>query len=415
MNITEYLTVETELPLKAITELSCLWRLDEHAALRITGIADSRKTDEVIRKDYQGSMITAAYCGDTLFCGLVEKTEIRAEGRLFRIEITSVSASKMLDVDIHNEMFQDCSVSYKQMIQKLTEQASGKVICTIGEEGIRTPRLCYKETVWQYAKRMAGVLGGHLVPDIKTGKPCFWFGLRRGRDVEEHDLIYKEIELRKSAEELLKGRICYRLEGGENYELCDRLRINGRWNMIGEKEARLECGELRFTYTLAEESSFSCPEYRRDDVTGLSLKGVVERTEREHVYVKLDIDQKEGVYPFPWLPETGNVLYAMPEAGAEIELYFMQGSGPAPIGVRCRDSGGKKREVRKMTLPNQSELTMDRVSLHVSKKSRMDLFDHDIGLSSDQAIEIIADERLKIEGKRIGISTANKINYITSW
>lgn len=69
--------------------------------------------------------------------------------------------------------------------------------------------------------------------------------------------------------------------------------------------------------------------------------------EREQVYVRLDIDDKTGVYPFPWYPETGNGLYAMPEKGSKAELYFVGADETVAIAVRCRDTykctSGEKR------------------------------------------------------------------------
>ena len=59
-------------------------------------------------------------------------------------------------------------------------------------------------------------------------------------------------------------------------------------------------------------------------MAGVSLRGTVEKREKESVYLKLDIDGADGkaLHPYPWIPPTGNVMYCMPQEGTEAYLYF---------------------------------------------------------------------------------------------
>ena len=59
-------------------------------------------------------------------------------------------------------------------------------------------------------------------------------------------------------------------------------------------------------------------------MAGVSLRGTVEKREKESVYLKLDMDGADGkaLHPYPWIPPTGNVMYCMPQEGTEAYLYF---------------------------------------------------------------------------------------------
>ena len=55
----------------------------------------------------------------------------------------------------------------------------------------------------------------------------------------------------------------------------------------------------------------------------MTLLGEVEKTDKEEVKVNLRIDKgKKGLYPYPFRPETGNMLYNMPQKGTTVSLYM---------------------------------------------------------------------------------------------
>ena len=70
-------------------------------------------------------------------------------------------------------------------------------------------------------------------------------------------------------------------------------------------------------------------------MAGVSLRGTVEKRERESVYLKLDIDGADGkaLHPYPWIPPTGNVMYCMPQEGTEAYLYFPEAEEESAYAV----------------------------------------------------------------------------------
>ena len=70
-------------------------------------------------------------------------------------------------------------------------------------------------------------------------------------------------------------------------------------------------------------------------MAGVSLRGTVEKREKESVYLKLDIDGADGkaLHHYPWIPPTGNVMYCMPQEGTEAYLYFPEAEEESAYAV----------------------------------------------------------------------------------
>ena len=75
----------------------------------------------------------------------------------------------------------------------------------------------------------------------------------------------------------------------------------------------------------------------------MTALGEVLSTERETVRLKLDIDEgwnPGGPYPYTWRPETGNMMYCMPQVGTRVSLYFPNYDEQAAIAVNCVRTNG---------------------------------------------------------------------------
>ena len=109
----------------------------------------------------------------------------------------------------------------------------------------------------------------------------------------------------------------------------------GQRRYIFEKTAELVGGVLVFGYKLGGKCRFGQKRYANRKMAGVSLRGTVEKRERESVYLKLDIDGADGkaLHPYPWIPPTGNVMYCMPQEGTEAYLYFPEAEEESAYAV----------------------------------------------------------------------------------
>lgn len=411
MVVLDDLSVETEIPIKKVTDMQVSWQMNEHMEFYIYGFLDY--TDKnVIFRNYQGSAVRVVYKGDCLFAGAVTDTELRAEGNVYEIRIWGSSATKKLDQEIHSEMFQNVSITYQHMIRELVLEAGGQVICTVGNQALGKPRLCYEETVWQFAKRMANHFHSCIMPDTKTGGANFWFGIREGEKRTECSLLCEGIELKKRLDE---GDFItsYQMRGTEDYDLGDSIWLDNAWRTIYKKEVRLERGEVIFSYGAARKEEIKTETYEQKKITGLCLKGSVERAEKEHVYIRLDIDKKPGEYAFMWRPETGTGLYAMPEPGAEAEIYFMEADEGSVTAIRCGKTKRAENDEKKLELPDGAKMILNDTGVRMQMEGRVDLLDNRIEIAAKQGIEISASGKIKLSSKILEIDSQNEIKAIT--
>lgn len=116
----------------------------------------------------------------------------------------------------------------------------------------------------------------------------------------------------------------YEVESGRNHEIGDSAWYRRQKRYIFEKRAELEGGVLKFSYKLGGKCRAMRAEQPNRNIAGASLTGVVERDEKEAVYVRLDIDGKGGkaAHPYPWCPATGSMAYCMPQPGTKVSVYF---------------------------------------------------------------------------------------------
>lgn len=414
MIIIEDLTIESEIPIKEVRSLRFKWCINEHAFLHVEGILDAKKEEMFLNKSFIKTKILITFKNNTLFYGVIEETKLRVAGGVFAIIIQAVSASCMLDQKKHYEMFQDSSMTYKRMMQQVIKNASGNIICTIGDSAIEKPLLCFEETVWQYAIRMASHMNSYVTPDVITGKPSFWFGLRNGVQIKDDSMEFKEISITKNLHKKGNDKISYCFASRESYQLGDQLTLDSCGNTIYKKEAYLERGELLFLYWLARADTLKSEMYYQEKITGLSLQGSITKVDKEKVYIKLDIDGKTGTYPFQWYPETGTGLYAMPELGAKVELYFTGADEREAIAIRCRDMGDSGTDMKKMELPDEAKIIMKNDAITLEKKDRLSLSDSRINLSGEGEIHILASGKVRVNARILEVIAEDDINYSTN-
>ena len=93
--------------------------------------------------------------------------------------------------------------------------------------------------------------------------------------------------------------------------------------------------------------------------------GKIKKYENKKIYISLDVDKKEAKYGFDRHPETGNALYAVPEAGEKAELYIAGNKPGEMYVVRTFGSKGKDEKQKTLEIGNQSlNLLEDGVSFN---------------------------------------------------
>ena len=142
----------------------------------------------------------------------------------------------------------------------------------------------------------------------------------------------------------------------------------------------------------------------------------------ETVQLKLDIDQgkpEQKLYPFNWVPATGNMMYMMPQEGTRVSLYFKGDEETSAVAVNCIRSGGgcAKSDYRDkgLTTEHGMQLKLYRDSMGVETPANKLLMDASKGIeiSGSRQLHISAAGDVRIEGKEVCISGFEKVRTYT--
>lgn len=410
--ITDQIRLESPMPLLGVESFGFTWEINEHALLTVEGYIDGQEQAAGLRNS-KVRLISGK--DTTLFHG--QLTQIRTEhvGRTVKIHLEAKSGSYKLDQVPGSSSFQDGEETYAKIVQYVAECAGGRVICTAGKDReIGKPFIQYKETPWAFCRRLASRLGTCIIPDIVTGEPAFWFGMRKGDKVSGFSEEEYTMEMYRESAEGRSGT-AYGVESREFYKLGDRTAFCSMEMTIYGVRAEFKNGELTYHYLLRE--SYAASPIYLDRFCGLGLRGTVVETRQEQVRVALDIDDGNsmGEYFYEWYPETGNALYAMPETGAHIILYFGGRDEREGFVMHClpeNKENGWDDWNRNLATKEGNTLHLYAGSVDFSNhgKHSLSVGDGAAGVRSTGKVTVLAKSGVKINASRIFISTPDELD-----
>ncbi|WP_143321422.1 hypothetical protein [Clostridium sp. HBUAS56010] len=314
-----------------IHKLSIHRSTNQHGRLEIRGIIDSQV--EVEEKCFYGTAIELVMLLEKkeklIFKGVVQEIEVFHNGKYKEMELLALTGTCLLDEEKKSRSFQEVGMTYGEVIKTLIKDIpDSAVICTEGKERIGRPLIQYEETDWEFIGRLASLAETAVIPEVKSGLPKFWFGMRKGAlPLELPDFTGKAVihnQYKKTGCNQ-KHNISYVFLGEPGMEIGDKVIIEGCEWIIYQIDGELSAGEFLFKYWVGKGKPGIQEKIHKDVRSGMSLKGRVEKTEKEKVTIKLEIDGKggQGAYGYEYRPITGQVLYGMPEKGTEVSLQYL--------------------------------------------------------------------------------------------
>ncbi len=423
IRINQEISLETEIPFLSIQEFLMIWEINKHSEVNISGIIRSN-TNRLLNHDYLQGEIKLILEGNgrsetskVLFCGVVEMFDWKYSHGVTHMTVNAKSASVRLDEKKICCTFQNPNKTYAEVARDISGLANGKVISTTGNEKIEKPVICYKETIWEFEKRLASLRSSYIIPDVVTGRPNIWFGMCKGEEFKEKESAFK-VEIEKNYTDGEKGRAILRfcIESRISYSLGDWLFIYEKKCVIYKKVVRLEQGELQFVYWLSEAKDLKTEHSYNSRFTGMGLTGTVEKTKKETFRISYDMDKKVGDYSYTWRPESGNSLYAMPEEGSKVEVQFMNHDEKQGIGVRCLHSLKNQDASTENKLLETSDVKIglfnDSIELATSEESLNILDESVIDIEGDN-LAIKSDGKVKLSAKNIRLSASTEVKALT--
>lgn len=292
---------------------------------------------------------------------------------------------------------------------------------------IDRPIIQYKETDWEFIIRLASHFNTGIRVDEAQEGIRLYIGIKENDSNEQiEDSVYecgissRYFENDRHKERKLKENyVYYRLLRNENRYIGDRVRFLGKQLMICSKEICFERGELVFCYTIGDkELLYEKMKYNRLFV-GLQLEGEVKSVERECVKIHLMIDgnEEQELFPYLWLPVTGNIFYCMPEVGSKVLLQFLgedERDAVAKIVIRTNaDTCNGYSDIQNRIFATLGKKVLkffpDEITLSGSKEKNMP----EVSLRDKTGIYFVIHEKLDVEAAENVVIKAGKIHCNT--
>lgn len=331
----------------SILEYKDIKMVNEHGIAQISGYIDSEKEQEYLEIASKDSLWVNIDVFDekndnlkTIFTGVLTSLQIKSKNKLKILTLEIKTATQLMDTTTHIRMYQEPSIQYKNIIKSILDKyPNGNHISTVEHNrNIQNLILQYKETDWEFLKRLASHFETVLIPDVETYGSKFYFGVPKFTD--EFVINTNEYKMCKSSEryDLKKGggvsikqydEIEYIFDSRNLYRVGEKIIFNNMELYVYKIETRFNKDELVHTYYLKTRNGFKVPKCFNNDINGLSLMGNVTSISKTYVTVKIDLDEnKENggkrwfLYSTVYSSSDGTGWYCMPEVNDRIRLHF---------------------------------------------------------------------------------------------
>lgn len=419
--------VKCQYQIQMVSELEITRRLNQHGQVRVKGILQAEDSKCVWQA---GSKDPIAIYGENdsgetlLFSGVVTELEVIYRNHIYYVEIKGLSWTSMLDYEEKSCSFQDKGMSYYDLIhQVLNDYPESKFIDRTNSsvQSIGQFILQYRETDWEFCKRLATHFNTQLVADVLGETPRFWFGLPKnsvtlnsagGVAVKKatgkyHKAVASGFFVQE--EQFVK----YQILSKERLELGDIVEFDGRTMIVEESRAFLAKGILNYAYVLGLEVSLTVPKKMNHRIQGISLLGKVLERENQQVKLKLNVDKGQDTTTACWFPyasQANNLFYCMPEIGTSISLYFLssdENSGIAMNAVRRNGGNCAKTsdpKLKYMGIPEGKEFKLGVTDIDFTANEKL-FMNMDAGkgilIQSHKDLTVFTKQKLFMEAKEL--------------
>ncbi len=293
-----------------------------------------------------------------IFNGTIQNIRTENINGIYYMEIEAYTSSFELDIKEKSRSFQDAEMSYDDLIKTILldykiysfTQRMDKPM------SIGRPLFQYKETDYEFLKRVASQIGLEINCDIINTNNVFYFGRPWGKEYKIEDNIDYEAlkDIKKYRKSLVHNPnfhdtdfFYYKIRTRKVMELGAQVVFKQKKFYINSYEAEYVRGELIYTYKLCRERGIWQEKLYNDKIKGISLEGEVLEVSGEKVKLHLDIDEtqnKDKAAWFRYAPPTGNLMYSMPIVGTNANLYFSSERSEDPIVIGCIRKNGSSCE-----------------------------------------------------------------------
>lgn len=323
-----------------------LVQVNEHGCVKFKGQIPFEKKQECLAAGKRQTWVNVAAVTEslekTLFYGVLTYMRMEVENETCMVLIELKTGSSLMDKEDFIRSFQNTSVTYNDVLDTCNETYSNNDCDKIMTEAKQKPidhfLMQYKETDWNFIKRLASRAGTVVVPEYKTSGIKYYFGIPNRRDsISEGTCEYSiSCDMQEYSIKKAKGMsvnqedtVIYMWEDREIYELGQNKIMNGQTMYIWKIQTELRRNELHHTYFMKTKPGICMPLQYNQKIVGASLYANVIDVKHERVQIQMEEDSnsiRSGACWFSFASvyssEDGTGWFCMPEKGDRVRLLF---------------------------------------------------------------------------------------------
>lgn len=408
-----------------ITKLKIVNELNEHSKLSISGIISDENVDRYVEAAEADETITVALKDDkgntiVLFDGLLSKIGIKAENDVRTLEVEALSKTFLMDIKKSSGSYQDENLKYSDIFKQKNSSYSNVVMVDNVTNGTKIDKFIvqYKETDWEFLKRLASYFNVALVPECRISGIKYSIGGAGEAIVYDIDEFNYSIEKGlqeynvKAANESYQindlDLVSYEMTTNKLMKLYNQVNFKGKNLLVYRCETDLESGAITNKYILRDGNGMKVNRVYNDKMTGISLQGRVLDTQKDKVKVSLEIDgsptKRDGARWFEFSTifsqPDGTGWYCMPEIEDVVRLYFPDSEEKNAYVISSMhydgidDSKRSDPSVKSISTKYGKEIVMSPGSVEIIGNGNLLM-----RLSDDGGIEVNSNKKIILDAK----------------
>lgn len=232
-----------------ITKLKLIQEINEHARLQVRGIISDENADKYVETAGENEIIKVSVTDDEgnatdLFEGIVTNISIEVINSVRTLEIEALSQTFLMDIKINNGTFQNENFTYADVFNKINSGYGDIVMLDNVTNGAKIDEFLvqYKETDWEFLKRLASHFNTGLVPACHLSGIKYsigWAGGGKAHNLSEFNYSIKKglheykVKAQNEGYDLADiDLISYEITTNEIMNLYDDVAFNGRKLMV---------------------------------------------------------------------------------------------------------------------------------------------------------------------------------------
>ena len=407
----------------ALVEFESVLKKNQHGCAKVSGYISAEEKDQLMAMISEETWAHIWFYDETgekniLFCGYIEDLRIHAEADTFLLTALLKTGTGKMDMGEHIGVYQNGTTSCQKILETIVQgYTDGKLLMGTEAGNIGKMVVQYKETDWEFAKRLAAQKNTVIMANEKSAGVKYTFGIpeEAGRELLSYEAysimnLIGEYQIKKNCGMSESDAVAYQVKTREIFYLGDFVRFLGRNYVVGEVRRKWEGNEVYNYYLLETKGELRQVSYGNKKIIGASLKGNVTDVKKDTVKVVLMEDETGGWAGQKWFAYStiysspdGTGWYCMPEKGDSVRLYFPNENEAeayvnSSVNEQSSNSSARSNPDEKSIKNKQGKEVLfqpDRLVFTNNKGMSIEIVDDEgILIESDKSITIKAKENI---------------------